>query len=143
MNTLNFFHGAVLLKITNDNSVNFKKYQQNNSSYIINNNIGIYIKYSQKRIFPWVFSFSEVHIDEIKKFQNSINNIHIVLVCNDNGVCCLNFKEFCTVISIENKCFPKWIKSSRSKGEKYSVSGSDGKLKHKIGSSDFPQKIYK
>ena len=142
MNTLDFFHGAVLLKITNNSSVSFKKYPHNNSAYIINNDVGIYIKYSQKRISPWTFSFSDMHIDEIKKFKNNIN-IYIVLVCNDNVICCLDFKEFCTVISIENKCFPKWIKSLRLKGEKYSVSGSDGKLKYKIGNSDFPQKIYK
>lgn len=142
MNTLDFFHGAILLKIVNDTASQLKKYQNNNSSYIINDQIGIYCKYSQKRISPWVFSFSQVHVDEIKRFQSDIGNLFIVLLCNDNGICCLNFQEFCTILSIESKNFPKWIKTSRLKGEKYSVSGSDGKLKYKIGNSDFPHKIY-
>ena len=143
MNTSDFFHGAVLLKITNFRPVSLKKYQHNNSSYIVNDKIGIYNKYSQKRISPWTFSFSEVHIEEIKIFKNDINNLFIILVCNDNGICCLTFEELCLVLSIENQNFPKWIKASRLKGEKYAISGSDGKLRYKIGNSDFPSKIYK
>lgn len=142
MNTLDFFHGAILLRIVNDNASKLQRYQNNNSSYIINDQIGIYCKYSQKRISPWIFSFSQVHIDEIKRFEGDIGNLFIVLLCNNNGICCLNFQEFCTILSIESKNFPKWIKASRLKGEKYSVSGSDGKLKYKIGNIDFPHKIY-
>jgi len=142
VNTIDFFHGAILLKIINNGPTRLKRYQRNNSSYIIDEELGIYCKYSQKRISPWVFSFSEKHVAEIKKFQSNIESIFIALLCNDNGICCLNFQEFCTLLSIENKNFPKWIKASRLKGEKYSVSGSDGKLKYKIGNSDFPNKIY-
>lgn len=142
MNTLDFFHGAILLKVVNNGPVNFKKYPHNNSSYIIDDKIGIYCKYSQKRISPWVFSFSKAHTEEINKVKNEYKDIFIVLVCNDNGICCLNFQEFCTVISIESNYFPKWIKARRQKREKYAITGSDGKLNYKIGDSDFPEKIY-
>ena len=143
MRNIDFFHGVVLSRIVQNRSACFKKYRGNNSAYIINNQIGVYIKYSSKRMSPWSFSFSKVHINEIKDMKNKLEKIFVTLICDDNGICCLDYNEFCTTISIENKYFPKWIKASRLKGEKYSVSGSDGKLKYKIGNSDFPQKIYK
>ena len=77
-----------------------------------------------------------------QKIKEDNQCLSIVLLCNDDGICCLNFQEFSTIISIENENFPKWIKVQRQYGEKYAVSGSDGELKYKIGNSDFPQKIY-
>ncbi len=143
MKNFEFFHGAALVRIIHSNVFDsIKKYTNNNSSYVINGKIGIYIKYSQKRMSPWSFSFSEIHIDEIKDMKNGFNKVYVVFVCSDNGICCLNFEEFSTVISSENENFPKWIRVSRMRGEKYFVSGSDGELKHKIGNSDFPKKIY-
>ena len=65
------------------------------------------------------------------------------MVCNEDGICCLNYKEFTDILSVENNVYPKWIRASRLRGEKYMVSGSDGKLGHKIGLSDFPGKIFK
>ncbi|MFA5091433.1 MAG: hypothetical protein WC483_02275 [Candidatus Paceibacterota bacterium] len=70
-----------------------------------------------------------------------LNNIFIILVCNDDGICCLNWKEFSTIISVYNINYPKWIRVGRRKNEKYSVYGIDGELKHKIGNSDFPNKL--
>lgn len=142
MNNIDFFHGAVFSRIIDDFPTHIEKHSINNSSYIINNKISIYIKYSQKRISPWTFSFAQTHIEEINKVKKGFENIFILLVCNDNGICCLNYQEFCTVISVESNNFPKWIKARRQKGEKYAVTGSDGKLTYKIGDSDFPQKIY-
>jgi hypothetical protein len=141
MNNIDFFHGAVFSRIIDDSSTIIKKHSGNNSSYIINNKTPIYIKYSQKRISPWTFSFAKTHIEDISKVKNGFENIFIILVCNDNGICCLNYQEFCTVISVESNYFPKWIKAQRQKGEKYAVTGSDGELTYKIGNSDFPNKL--
>ncbi len=142
MKNTDFFHGAVF-SIIIDNSPSFiKKYDRNNSSYIINDKTSIYIKYSQKRISPWTFGFAKTHIEEVSRLKDELENTFIVLVCNDNGICCLTYHEFCTVISVESNLFPKWIKARRQKGEKYGVTGSDGRLTYKIGDSDFPQKIY-
>ncbi len=91
---------------------------------------------------PWPFTFSDVHITEIKELNSKFNKAFIVFVCNEDGICCLNFHEFSTIISLGNKKFPKWVRISRMKREKYSVSGSDNKLNYKIGDSDFPKKIY-
>lgn len=131
LNQSHFFHGVLFTKLLDYQELNIKKHQYF-SAYIINNRI-YYIKYSKNRISPWSFSFSQVHITELIELKKQYQEVYIVLICNEDGICCLNFTEFKTVISIENSNYPKWIKSTRQKREKYTVTGSDGKLGYKIG----------
>jgi len=126
-----FFHGVLLSKLLDHDELNVKKHPYF-SAYIINNK-AYYIKYSSNRISPWSFSFSETHIKELVDLSNQFKEVFVALICNEDGICCLNLQEFKTVIAIENINFPKWIKAIRQKREKYLVTGSDGKLTYKIG----------
>lgn len=142
MKNFEFFHGAAMIKIIH--SGYFKTVQnfgKSNSCYLVDEKIGVYIKHTQKRISPWPFTFEEEHVKELDELNELLGNAFIVLVCNDDGVCCLNWKEFCTIISVDSNNYPKWVKATRRKNEKYSVSGSDGELKYKIGNIDFPDKL--
>lgn len=142
MNKFEFFHGAVLVKIIHSGL--FKKFEiatESNTTYILDDKIGLYIKYSRNRMPPWIFTFKENHVKDIKGINDLFGNVFITLVCNDDGICCIDWNEFSTIISVENNDYPKWIKSSRKKGEKYFVSGKDSILDHKIGNSDFPKKL--
>ena len=143
MSKINFFQGVVLSNIVNKHDVYLTRYKGNNSSYIVNQEIGLYIKYCQNRISPWSFSFSEEHVGEIEKINKEFLKCYLVLVCNQDGICCLDYKEYSNILSVESSIYPKWIKASRLRGEKYMITGSDGKLGHKIGNSDFPNKIFK
>jgi len=126
-----FFHGVLLTKLLDHQELNIKKHPYL-SAYVINNKV-YYIKYSKNRISPWTFSFSETHIAELIDLAEHFENVYIALICNEDGICCLNIQEFKTVIAVENINYPKWIKAIRQKREKYSVSGSDGTLTYKIG----------
>lgn len=126
-----FFHGVLLTKLLDHEQLNIKKYPYF-SAYIINNR-AYYIKYSKNRISPWTFSFSEIHITELINLKKKFGEVFIALVCNEDGICCINYQEFRVIIAIENKDFPKWVKATRQKREKYSVTGSDGRLTYKIG----------
>lgn len=126
-----FFHGVLLSKLLDHDDLNVRKHPYF-SAYIINKR-AYYIKYSSKRISPWSFSFLESHIKEIVDLSSQFKEVFIVLICNEDGICCINLQEFKTVIAIENMNFPKWIKTIRQKREKYLVAGSDGKLTYKIG----------
>ena len=143
MSTVSFFHGAALIKvIRHELYSSVKVYEENDCSYLINDKSGIYIKYSQNKIAPWTFTFSEDHVRQIEEMSEKLVEVYVILVCGKDGICCLNLQEFTTVISTENVIYPKWISVSRAKGEKYAVWGRDGELKHKIGNSDFPRKIF-
>jgi len=52
-----FYHGAVLSGLAHaDRPVSLKLYPtSSNSSYVINDTIGIFVKYSSKRMSPWKF----------------------------------------------------------------------------------------
>lgn len=126
-----FFHGVLLTKLLDYQELNIRKHPYF-SAYIINNRV-YYIKYSKNRISPWTFSFSETHVNELTDLKGQYEDVYIVLICHEDGICCLNYPEFKVVIAVENLNFPKWIKATRQKREKYSVTGSDGKLTYKIG----------
>jgi len=131
LNQSDFFHGVLFTKLLDCQELNIRNHPYF-SAYIINNR-AYYIKYSRSRISPWSFSFSETHVSELVDLKRQYENVYIVLICNEDGICCLNFEEFKTVIAVENQNYPKWIKATRQKREKYAVTGSDGKLTYKIG----------
>jgi len=142
MKNFEFFHGAAIVKVVYSNYFKMiEKFGKNNASYLLDEKIGLYIKYSQKRMSPWVFTFDEEHVCEIKDLFSLLGNVFIAFVCNDDGIPCIDWQEFSAIISVENKNYPKWIRCDRKKNEKYYVYGSDGDLKHKIGNSEFPSKL--
>jgi hypothetical protein len=138
------YFGSVFTKIINfcDAPVSITRFPtKSNASFVINNKIGLYIKYSTKRLTPWQFSFLKEHQDEIQKMKDQLDEVFLVLVCHDNGIACLSFEELKLILD-ENHEDVEWIRVSRSKREKYSVHGKDGKLDFKIGNSDFPKKLF-
>ena len=139
-----FYHGLVFSRIihTYNGQIEIKPYPtQSNSSYILNDKVGLYIKYSTKRMTPWHFSFRQQHQEEIQEMQAKLSSVFVLLVCNDDGIVCINDKELKQVLD-ENFLPVESIRIGRKPREKYSVSGTDGKLKLKIGESDFPKKLF-
>jgi len=142
MNNILFFHGAALMRIIRHEL--FKTvvvYGEKGCSYAVNETAGVYMKYSKRGASNWRFTFFKEHVDEITEMIERLGEVYIAFICNEDGICCLDWSEFATVISPESKLYPKWVGISRKKGEKYSVWGSDGELSHKVGNSDFPRKI--
>lgn len=139
-----FFHGVVFARILHGGNapVSIKSYPtSDNASYVVNDNAGIYIKYSSKRMSPWRFSFQKEHQDEILDMKNRFGEIYTVLVCNDDGIVCLNFDELKEVLDKQHDAV-EWVSVARGPRERYEVKGHDGKLRLKIGNSDFPAKIF-
>lgn len=92
-----FYHGVVFSKLIHNPNckiTSIKLYNhRSNSSYILNNNVGIYIKYSTKRLTPWRFSFQKIHQGEILELQNAFPKVYILLVCGEDGIVTLSFEE--------------------------------------------------
>lgn len=139
-----FFHGVVFARILHGGNVpvSIKSYPTpDNASYIVNDSVGIYIKYSSKRLSPWRFSFQKEHQDEILEMKNKLGEVYTILVCNDDGIVCLSFEELKEVLDTKHEDV-EWISVARGPRERYEVKGHDGKLRLKIGNSDFPAKIF-
>lgn len=138
-----FYHGVVFVKLIHgvDKNISFKPYPtDSNASYVINDNIGIYIKHSAKRMSPWRFSLQKIHQDEILKMKNELAEVFVLLVCGEDGIVTLSFDDLKKVLNdVHGEV--EWISASRSPRKEYTVNGSDGTLGHKVGNNDFPKRI--
>lgn len=137
-----FYHGVVFTKLIHgiDEVSCVKTYKTSNAAYVVNNEIGIYIKHSTKRMTPWGFSFLKTHQDELLEMTQSLKEVFLILVCGEDGIVTLPFKDLKQILDDEHNDI-EWISASRTPRKEYTVKGSDGSLGRKVGKSDFPQKI--
>lgn len=109
---------------------------QDNSSYLINDEFGFYIKFSTKRLTPWQFTFTEQHHQCIEELSESTRAGYVAFVCNFDGICCIKFDDYFKLIKDISEGQAKSISISRSKNEQYYASGTDGELNFKISDSN-------
>lgn len=144
INEFEFFHGVVFARLLHgtQQTISVRTFQSvSNASYVVNNDVGIYIKYSTKRMTPWRFTFHKIHQEEFDALNSRFPRVFLLLVCNDDGVVCLSYPEVKKIL--DNQHDPiEWISATRRKREMYSIRGSDGQLDCKIGKSDFPRKLF-
>ncbi len=143
INEFEFYHGVVFSKLLHDSQKQYciKPYPSpDNASYILDERIGIYIKYSTKRLSPWRFTFRIRHQEEIIKLKQEVGSVYLLLVCDDDGIVVLNYNEICQILD-EHREPVEWISVARIKRKMYTVKGSDGELSLKVGKYDFPRKI--
>lgn len=139
-----FYHGIVFARMLHSiqENVSIRPFpSSDNASYVLNDKVGIYIKYSTKRLSPWRFSFQKRHQDEILDMKNKIGEVFLLLVCNDNGIITLSFNELKQILN-ETHEQVEWISATRGKREMFSIKGSDGQLEFKIGRNEFPRKLF-
>lgn len=137
-----FFHGAVFSKMAHKvGGVSIAAFKDTtNSSYILNGRCGLYIKYSKKRLTPWMFTFMLEHQKEIKEMADSLQDVLIVFVCNDNGICCITYAELKEILD-ENYEKAENVSIYRNPRKQYRVKGRDGQVKYRISEGDFEKKV--
>ena len=144
INSFEFYHGIVLSRLVHsiDFSVSIQRFQSDgNASYVVNGNIGLYVKYSSKRMSPWRFTFKKEHQDEIDLLKSKMEKVFLVLVCSDDGVVCLTYEDLKQILDTQHEPI-EWISATRHKREMYAVKGSNGELDFKAGQRDFPAKLF-
>lgn len=124
-----------------DTNISIRKYKSNSrSSYVINNNIWLFIKTATARNSPWSFTFMKEHQNEIKELKDNLENVFLILVCNEDGIVALNFDELKKLLDYDHLDI-EWIRVKRKKWEKYTVYWHDWELKRKIWDNEFPKKV--
>src|SRR5882762_6393774 len=135
INEFEFYHGVTFARMVHatQRELSIKPYSaSDNATYVVNGAIGVYIKYSSKRLSPWRFSFQKRHQDKILEMKRDIGEVFLLLVCNDDGVVVLTFDELKQILSESTEAV-EWISATRNRMQMYSVKGSDGKLSFKVG----------
>jgi hypothetical protein len=107
------------------------------NAFVLNMNVGVFIKHSTKRMSPWRFTF---HIDQVADLLDlgmACSNSFISFVCGSDGIATLKLStlyELVTVQDTENA----WVRFERSPREMYGVAGnrdeSPKKLARGVGS---------
>lgn len=140
-----FYHGVVFTRIMHvaRRPLSLRPYESpSNASYVLNNEVGIYVKHSTKRLSPWRFTFLIEHQEEIDNLRAEFQKVFLLLVCYDDGVVCISYDELKQILDDHHDPV-EWISVSRQKRKMYTVNGSNGRLKCKIGKNDFPDKLFK
>jgi hypothetical protein len=139
-----FFHGLVFARILHatQRPLSIEPFPSpSNSSYIVNGDVGLYIKYSSKRMTPWRFSFKREHQEEIVEMKKKFDQVFLVLVCNDDGIVCLSYEEIRQILDEQIEPV-EWVSASRNPRQMYAIKGSNGKLGFKIADNEFPSKLF-
>jgi hypothetical protein len=143
INEFEFFHGAALVTISQASKkpiiIESLHGVYENSAYILNNSMGLYIKHSKKRLSPWIFTFHKKHQDTIRELNDIYGNATLLLICGSDGIVGLTFKELKDILD-HNHAEIEWIRVDRTKGKLYRVTGTDGALDFKIGMTDYINK---
>ena len=142
-NDNDFYNGLVLNRLLkSEKKITLQSFPtKSNNSFVVNNNIGLYIKYTKKSVSPWRFSFIKEHQEEMSAMFDLLDKVYLILVCAKDGIVCLKYEAMKIVLN-EYYEEMEWISASRLSGQKYTIKGKDGQLKYKIGDSDFPKKIF-
>jgi len=129
-----FYHGAVLAElvdrskraITIDELTEYGRL----SSYVLNGNIGIYVKHSAQRLHPWPFTFTRPNLVELLRLQSICDEVFLVLVCEADGMVCLAMNEAVELLQ-PTSSDQAWLRVDRKRGEWYAVASGGGGLPYK------------
>lgn len=137
-----FYHGAALCRLIHAEVAHSVKLypSKSNSSYMVDDSIGIFIKHSSKRLSPWSFTFTKEQKNELLEMCQLLNNCFLVFICHEDGIACVSFEESQSLIDYSNDR-DQWICARRRRREEYSLDGSKGQLNHKIADNEYPEKI--
>lgn len=137
-----FYHGSAITRLIHSKKpISVRSFPNHgNASYVINEKIGLYLKYSTNRLTPWRFSFQKDHQAEIDELKSQFGDIILGLICFDDGIVGLDYSEIKTILdSVHSEV--EWVSVSRKPRGQYSVNGSDGELFYKISEGDFLKKV--
>jgi hypothetical protein len=107
--------------------VRIKKISDNDSAYILNDSLGLYIKHSTARISPWSYSFRTNDFAVIDQMGIDTREIAFGLVCGFQGVCLISSDD----LRVAGGFFqgdPLRVTVRTMRGGSWKVSGTAGDL---------------
>ena len=140
-----FYHGVVLTGLVDnfEGKIGLQRLvSENNAMYLINDQIGLYIKHSSARLSPWRFSFQNENVIDIYSLMLSQKNCFLSLVCGRDCVAVLDQEEIHELLDYD-ETKPQWISVGTTHNRSLTVEGSKGKLRRKLLKSKPYDRIYK
>jgi hypothetical protein len=136
-----FFHGAVLADIVDRHRrpVTFREVVDEGRllNYVINDAVGLQIKYSTRRLRPWGFSFLDAHLKQLQELVDSYPTSFAVLLCNDDGFVAIDASQLLSAAG-NRTGGQSWFRVDRRKREMYRVFGPCGELAMRFRTTSEP-----
>ena len=122
------YHGAVLADIIDKAKgvVSFREVVNEGRllNYVVNEKIGLHIKHSAARLHPWQFSFSDVHVLQLRELTKTFPVTFVILVCWTDGFVSIPADSLLAFFAKASGA--TWLRVDRKKREMYRVYGSAG-----------------
>jgi hypothetical protein len=135
------YHGAVLADIVDrcDGPVAIRECVEPGRllNYVLDDRIGLQIKYSTARLGPWSFSFSPTHVTQLQKLRQQYSKAFVVLVCGMDGFAPVPGKVALAAMSC-SEGGASWLRVARKKREMYRIFGPDGEIKSRFHTASDP-----
>jgi hypothetical protein len=128
------YHGAVLADIVamHGGTVAVRPQEEGGRllNYILNEQVGLQVKYATQRLRPWPFSFSSSHIASLSNLASTCKASFVVLVCDTDGMAAIAAED--VIASLEPNAEQGWLRVERKKHEMYRVHGPSGEFPAKF-----------
>lgn len=126
------YHGAVLrelvVRAAGAISIGAPQSHGRVASYILNDRVGLLIKYSSKRLPPWRFTFTDNAMTELAALLQADCDVWTVLVCGSDGMLALTRDEL-SLLTQDGLLSAPFVHVDRNKRSMYRVSGNAGILR--------------
>lgn len=142
MRDFNFFHGAALARLVHGAGRPLKigTFSSDNGAYVLDDKVGIYVKYSTSRMSPWSFTFFDYQQESLSNLIERYEETFLLLMCKDDGIAAIPSADV-RIILDTNIDSSEWVRVERPPRGSYRVRSNDGKLSRTIPQSAFPASV--
>lgn len=140
-----FYHGAALLRLASlfEEGIKIRRRLDiGQGCYIVDDKIGMYIKYASQRMSPWRFTFQLAHKEALVELKRRYHATFVILVCKDSCLVVLDDTEVLGLLD-DPSSSTWWIAVEKRPRSMCTVSGSRGLLPNRVPDSDFTRIVEK
>ena len=131
-----FYHGAAVIRLLEDGRC--QRVRKDESGYIVNDGIFVFLKYTTRQRSPWRFSFSDDEVQRLNILAGRFQKIAVAMICGGDGICAVSWREASDLLGNN----AGWISAGRKFNEQYAVAGQAGKLNGKVSLGEWPSIIF-
>ena len=131
-----FYHGVAVIRLLEDGRC--QRVRRDESGYIVNDEIFVFLKYTTKQRSPWRFSFSDDEVQRLNVLAGRFQIIAVAMICGGDGICAVSWRETSDLLGNN----AGWISAGRKFNEQYAVAGQAGKLSGKVSLGEWPSIIF-
>ena len=111
-------------------------------AYIVNANIGIYIKHATTGTRRWQFTFAPEHQTAVRDlFRRFDDRTFVILVCAEVGVCALPYGQYAAALG-EDFTAQRGLTVERPAGGGFRIHGAGGRVGRVVPLNGFPDCLF-